>query len=101
MLVRPVTTPLPIPEPALGPGEQAALALALLSPGSLVLLDDAAGRTAARRLGVSVTGTLGVLLLGKQRGLVAAIEPAVAGLARRGFRLTSAVRARVLELAGE
>jgi uncharacterized protein len=101
MLVRPVTTPLPIAEVALGPGEQAALALALLAPDSLVLIDAAAARAVAKQLGLSATGTLGILLLGGQRALVTTLEPVLVGLARRGVRLARAVRQRVLELADE
>ena len=40
-------------------GERAAIQLALDEPGSLLLIDEAAGRSAATRLGISNTGTLG------------------------------------------
>jgi uncharacterized protein len=85
----------------LGLGEQAVLSLALASSDPLVVLDDAAARTAASELGLSVTGTLGILLLAKQRGLLATLAPVLAGLERCGFRLAAALRARVLDLADE
>ena len=83
----------------LGAGERAALALE--SSESLVLLDDAAARTAAKQLGLSTTGTLGILLLAKERGLVTAVVPVLTSLGQRGFRVAEAVRLRVLQLAGE
>lgn len=85
----------------LGAGERAALALALEIADCLVLLDDAAARVVAKQLGVSTTGTLGVLLLAKERGLVPEVAPVLARLQQRGFRVTEAVRVRVLELAKE
>ena len=46
----------------LHPGEFAVLALAQTSPRPLVLLDDEVARTEARRLGLPVRGSLGVLV---------------------------------------
>lgn len=85
----------------LGAGEHAVLSLALENSDSLVLLDDAAARAAATALGLTTTGTLGILLLAKERGLVADVAPVLADLERRGFRITEVVRRRVLQLAGE
>ena len=82
-------------------GERAALAIALEVGDCLVLLDDAAARVVAKQLGVSTTGTLGILLLAKERGLVAEVAPVLANLQQRGFRVTEPVRLRVLELAKE
>jgi hypothetical protein len=85
----------------LGPGEHAALSLALELGEGLVLLDDAAARAAANALKLSTTGTLGILLLAKERGLIVAVAPVLAELARHGFRVTEAVRSRILQLASE
>jgi predicted nucleic acid-binding protein len=43
-------------------GEQEALSLAIEIVADLVLIDDAHGREAARRMGLNLTGTLGVLV---------------------------------------
>jgi len=53
----------------LGPGEAEAIALALSSPHSLLILDDRLGRRIARLAGVTYTGTLGVLVKAKRAGL--------------------------------
>ncbi len=52
---------------ALDAGEAATLALAL-TRGLPAVLDDGAGRRAARALGIPHTGTAGVILEGKRRG---------------------------------
>ena len=52
----------------LGPGELAALALALENPGRIVLLDDALARRVAEAAGLTVWGTLRVFLEAKPKG---------------------------------
>ena len=51
-------------------GEAAAIALAMQLKADLLLMDDREGAIAARRSGFVVTGTLGVLALAAERGLV-------------------------------
>lgn|SRR5215210_1247093 len=53
----------------LGAGEAEAIALALVSPGSLLVLDDALGRRIAHLLELTYTGTLGVLVGLKRRDI--------------------------------
>ena len=53
----------------LGAGERTCLAVAH-SRGGIFASDDADARAAARRLGVPVTGTLGVLVVAVRRGLL-------------------------------
>lgn len=56
--------------PDLEPGERAALALARDLHADLVLIDDAAGRREAVSLHLRMTGTIGVLRLAAERGLI-------------------------------
>lgn len=51
-------------------GERDAIALAVALHAELLLMDDRAGVTAARSLGLTVTGTLGLLTIAHERGLV-------------------------------
>ena len=55
-------------------GEIAAIALLQEAGGGLLLSDDDAARQTAEVLGFSVTGTLGLLLRGIQRGLISGEE---------------------------
>ena len=71
-------------------GEAAAIALAILLDADLLLMDDREGVIAARGKGLRVTGTLGVLDLAAQRGLVNFAE-AVNSLRRTTFRIPEAL----------
>jgi len=75
---------------ALDAGECAAIALALRLKAGLLLLDERVGRAVAVRKGVPVSGTLGVLRDGANRGLIH-FEDAVAELLGLGFRASPGV----------
>ena len=85
----------------LGDGEKEVLALGLETPDSLLILDDRHARRYALALGLKISGTLGVILLAKERGILEAVKPALARLEALGFRLGHKTRQSVLELAGE
>jgi len=61
----------------LGPGELAAMALALENRTRIVLLDDMLARRTAQAAGLIVWGTLKVLPEAKSQGLTDKIEPFV------------------------
>ena len=65
-------------------GEAEAIALATELHPESVLLDDKLARQMARRLGVPVTGTLGVMLRAKQVGLILELRPLVTRLQSEG-----------------
>ena len=54
----------------LDPGEAAAIALAHRIDSKLLIVDDMAGRRVARRLGLTVIGTVGVILTAGERRLI-------------------------------
>ena len=54
----------------LDPGEHKSILLATLEEGSLLLIDERAGRAFAKKFDVKVTGTIGVLGAAAQKGLV-------------------------------
>lgn len=70
----------------LDPGERSALALAKELAADLVLIDEAEGRREAARLGIPMTGTLGVLRLAAERGMID-VPRVVDGLRISGFYL--------------
>jgi len=75
----------------LGMGETAVLSLALAEPGWTVILDDAAARNCARSFGLSLKGTLAIVILAKQRGLVSSAADVLRSLLAIGFRLDEQV----------
>jgi predicted nucleic acid-binding protein len=85
----------------LGSGELAAMALALENPGRIVLLDDALARRTAQAAGLTVRGTLGILLDAKSQRLTERIEPWVDKLADAGMWMSAEIRQRILHLADE
>jgi hypothetical protein len=85
----------------LGAGELAAMALALENPDRVVLLDDMLARRTAQAAGLTVWGTLKVLLEAKAQGLTDKIEPIVDRLDDAGMWLSDEIRQRILALAGE
>lgn len=85
----------------LGVGEREALALALEVPNSLLIIDDGQARRIGRLLGLTMTGTVGVLARAKREGLIPHLAPLLNQLERLGFRLSTEARAAALELVGE
>ena len=71
----------------LGVGETAVLSLALAEDGWTVILDDAMARKCARSFSRRLKGTLGVILLAQQRGLIASAAEVIRSLRATGFHL--------------
>ena len=82
-------------------GEVEVMILAQEQKADLVIIDDNAAKKTAKYLGLTVTGTLGVLLKAKSRGIVQEITPLVAEMKRNGFYIDSVLEGFVLEQAGE
>jgi predicted nucleic acid-binding protein len=86
--------------PLLGPGELAAIALAKTRRVP-VLMDEKIGREVARQQGVQIVGSLGALLKAKQSGAINEIRPILEVWLNVGYRISAALMAEVLRLAGE
>ena len=82
-------------------GEAAVFALAEERHARLVILDDREARRYARRIGLPMTGTVGILLEAKERGLVNAVKPLLNVLLENGIRLGPSLINEVLQQAGE
>jgi predicted nucleic acid-binding protein len=82
-------------------GEASAIALAMETPNSLVIVDDLKGRNLAKRMGLDFMGTLGMLLKAKEHGVIAEISPYVIQIQQTNFRVFQAIIDYVLEQARE
>lgn len=81
-------------------GEQTAIEFALQNQ-SVLLIDEHNGRQVAKGHNLKVIGTLGILLLAKQKGLVREIKPHLINLTHSGYYLSEALLRHALELANE
>jgi len=85
----------------LGLGESEVLAIATNHNSALVILDDKLGRRIAETQGFRLTGTAGVLLRAKEKGLIPTLKPVIDKLLSLDFRLKPDLVKMILELAGE
>lgn len=82
-------------------GEVEVMILAQERKADLVIIDDNAAKKTAKYLGLTVTGTLGVLMKAKQQGVIEKLAPLLFEMKQNGFYIDSALEAIVLEQAGE
>ncbi len=85
----------------LGKGERETIALAIESNADLVILDDREGRGIARSKGLSVSGTIGVLVEARERKLLTSIRPELDRLVEAGMWLDEVFYQRIQQKFGE
>ena len=84
----------------LGEGEREAIVLAQ-ELRAVLIVDDAAARDTALRLGISVLGSLGVLREAKLHRIISAVKPHLDALRQHHFRLSDALYQAFLQQIGE
>lgn len=82
-------------------GEAEAIILATEIEADLILLDEALGRFHAKNTGLKVTGTIGVLIKAKKKGLISEVKPLIFELREQGIWLSDGLIDRILELTHE
>ena len=82
-------------------GEAEVLALAVERSARLVIIDERKGRQYAKRLGLPMTATLGVLLLAKQQGLIPSVTGLIYQLQKAGLYFSPQWIERFLTMAQE
>ncbi|MEX8546661.1 MAG: DUF3368 domain-containing protein [Mucilaginibacter sp.] len=82
-------------------GESSAIALAIETPDANIILDDYKARKIAMQLGLDVTGTVGVIIKAKLKGIIPSIKPILEKISRTNFRLSEDVENQALKEAKE
>jgi predicted nucleic acid-binding protein len=82
-------------------GESSAIALALEIPDSTIILDDYKARKIAERLGITFTGTIGVIIKAKLKGVISSIKPILEKIKQTDFRLSADIESQALKEANE
>ncbi len=85
----------------LGRGETSVISCAGEAHQAIVVLDDLAARRCAQAFGLRCTGTLGLLFMAKQRGLLPAVVPAINRLRESGLYIGDSVVDTIRKIAGE
>jgi len=82
-------------------GEASAIALALEIHDSLIILDDLEGRILAKQLNLQITGTIGVLVKAKLKGIIPSIKPLLNKIKQTNFRISPLIETAALKESGE
>ncbi len=85
----------------LGLGECAAMILAEELGAGRILIDDLDARKVAQSRNLPVTGTVGTVLVAKQRGLIPSVKEALDALIAGGKRISQQLYQQALVSAGE
>lgn len=88
-------------EVGLGLGESEAIALSVEIDAARLIVDDKQGRRTAGRFQIPLTGTVGVVLRAKERGLIAAVRPVLDELRSAGFQMSPSLIQQAHQLAAE
>lgn len=91
----------PLLQSTLDPGEAAVVALATSERIPTVAIDETVGRRIARLHGLTVTGSLGILIRAKQEGSAVKLHTAIACMRQHGIWISEALEKECLRIAGE
>jgi predicted nucleic acid-binding protein len=95
------TSPSALLQAILDEGEASVISLAAEIGCRLVVIDERRGRMVARLEGLDVTGTVGLLLRGKRKGLITEIKPLMEAMRSKGIWLSNRLVEFILREANE
>jgi predicted nucleic acid-binding protein len=82
-------------------GESSAIALALETTNSTLILDDFKARKMAAKLGLKFTGTIGVIVKAKLKGIIPSVKPIIQKIKKTNFYISSEVELQAYNEAKE
>jgi predicted nucleic acid-binding protein len=87
-------------ENRLDKGEASSIALALEIPNTILIIDEIKGRNIAKSLNIEIIGTVGILLLANNKGLINDVLSVILKLVNKGFRLSDKLIDKLIEKYG-
>ena len=88
-------------EQSIDKGEASIMVLALEMDDCVVSIDDLQARKVAKKLGLRITGTLGLIQKAKKAGHIESMRETIEKLKRVDFRISEKVEQELLRLSGE
>ncbi|OKS87869.1 hypothetical protein RG47T_3332 [Mucilaginibacter polytrichastri] len=68
---------------------------------AILIIDERKGRSVAKAMDIKIMGTLKVLLLAKQKGVINSVKEIIDLLEEHSFRFSKNIKDEVLKLANE
>lgn len=101
LVVESVTDPLPPLSPGLGGGESDSIRCALQAPnGTLLIVDDRLARRHALKQGLHIVGTVRLLDLAEQRGMIESAEIHIRMMSESGYRIAPDLLKKIRSVRG-
>ncbi|GAB3413492.1 DUF3368 domain-containing protein [Niabella aquatica] len=88
-------------EASVDKGEASAIALAVEIDDCLLIIDDLKGRKFAHQLGLTIIGTIGVIVDAKLAGIIPSVKPILSKIKSTNFRITGQLESLILKRANE
>lgn len=88
-------------EASIDTGEASAIALALEQENCLLIIDDNKGRKFAKQMGLTITGTIGLLIEAKNKGHINSLKTLFEKINETNFRISEKLISYALGKVGE
>lgn len=85
----------------LGQGEASSIILAEELTDSLLIIDEKRGRKVAKEKNLNIIGSLGILLLAKEKGIINSVRENIIAIEQTNFRISQKIKQQLLKLARE
>lgn len=82
-------------------GEASAITLATELNDALLIIDESKGRKVAKKMGLKVTGSFGVIIIAKNKGHISSVKAIIDKIERTNFRISPNIIQSVLKKVGE